>query len=100
MTRGGGIYVSNTGHLTSAATIRSRWLVVLVYAFSFQCNTMLAESIPVRHKEGVSHGFLALHTPEGQTLKPGRLIQCGDWAIKSVEENVTPKVDKRSLTIS
>jgi hypothetical protein len=34
-----------------------------------------AEAISVRHKEGVSHGFLVLRTLEGETIATGDLIQ-------------------------
>src|SRR3982074_3642886 len=36
-----------------------------------------AETIPVRHKEGVSHGFLVLRTLEGEAIATGDLIQGG-----------------------
>jgi hypothetical protein len=34
-----------------------------------------AEQVPVRHKEGLVHGFLALRTLQGETLADGDLIQ-------------------------
>lgn len=36
---------------------------------------LLAEQVPVRHKEGTVHGFLVLRTMEGKALASGDLIQ-------------------------
>lgn len=42
----------------------------------FWCATVLgAEELPVRHQEGLIHGFLVLRTPEGETLAAGDLSQ-------------------------
>jgi hypothetical protein len=47
--------------------VRLRKLAVLLScAFLFQPNQLTAEQIPVRHKEGLMHGFLALRTLEGK----------------------------------
>jgi hypothetical protein len=37
-----------------------------------QCS---GTSIPVKHKEGVSHGFIVLHSKDGQMLATGDMIQ-------------------------
>ncbi len=37
--------------------------------------TLAAETVPVRHPEGIVHGFLALRTLTGETLADGDLIQ-------------------------
>jgi hypothetical protein len=41
----------------------------------FACSLLSAEQVPVRHKEGLVHGFLVLRTLDGQTLASGALIQ-------------------------
>jgi len=38
-------------------------------------GSLLAEPVPVRHREGVVHGFLALRTPDGALVANGDLIQ-------------------------
>jgi hypothetical protein len=56
--------------------VRLRKLAVLLAcAFLFKPNRLTAEQIPVRHKEGVMHGFLALRTLEGNKLADGEMIQ-------------------------
>ena len=42
--------------------------------FLFPCQPADAQ-VPVRHSEGLVHGFLVLRTPEGETLAHGDLIQ-------------------------
>ena len=49
-------------------------LIPLACALSFPPISW-AEAISVRHKEGVSHGFLVLRTLEGVTIATGDLIQ-------------------------
>lgn len=41
----------------------------------FACSALLAAPVAVRHKEGLTHGFLVLGTLEGKTLAAGDLIQ-------------------------
>jgi hypothetical protein len=48
--------------------------IALASALSFP-RPSCAETISVRHKEGVSHGFLVLRTLEGKTIATGDLIQ-------------------------
>lgn len=50
--------------------------------FAFLCGLVLcigtmaaAQQVPVRHKEGLVHGFLVLRTLEGETIADGDLIQ-------------------------
>src|SRR5215831_5432597 len=50
--------------LLSAALLWSGW-----------SDRIQAESIPVRHAEGLVHGFLVLSTLEGKVLADGDLIQ-------------------------
>jgi hypothetical protein len=38
----------------------------------------MAEQVPVRHKEGLMHGFLALRSLEGKTLADGEMTQTTD----------------------
>jgi hypothetical protein len=38
-------------------------------------TTLIAESVAVRYKEGVSHGFLVLRTPDGKTIADGESTQ-------------------------
>jgi hypothetical protein len=45
------------------------WAVVLA------CNSWVHAQVPVRHTEGLVHGFLALRSLDGSTLADGDLIQ-------------------------
>jgi hypothetical protein len=51
-----------------------RW-TVLVLLLLWSASVLTAEEIPVRHHEGLVHGFLVLRTPDGETLANGDLIQ-------------------------
>ena len=48
---------------------------LLVSAALFQADTLLAEPVAVRHREGTVHGFLVLRNTEGKTLASGTLEQ-------------------------
>jgi hypothetical protein len=48
---------------------------LLVPIWMLASNLLQASPVAVRYAEGVVHGFLALHTLEGQTLADGDLIQ-------------------------
>lgn len=37
--------------------------------------SLSAAEFPVRHREGTTHGFIVLHSPAGETLATGELIQ-------------------------
>lgn len=51
-------------------------LVVLVTsAYVFPPDTVFAETVPVRHTEGLLHGFLTLRTTDGQTIAYGDTTQ-------------------------
>jgi hypothetical protein len=52
-----------------------RWTILLSCAFVWSTNILMAEGVPVRHQEGLIHGFLVLRTPEGETLGDGDLTQ-------------------------
>src|SRR5438094_4221540 len=49
--------------------------VLLACALALQPNGLTAEQVPVRHKEGLMHGFLALRTLEGKKLADGEMTQ-------------------------
>src|SRR5438876_6140531 len=49
--------------------------VLLACALPLQPNGLTAEQVPVRHKEGLMHGFLALRTLEGKKLADGEMTQ-------------------------
>jgi hypothetical protein len=48
--------------------------LALVWTLSF-LRPSCGQTVSVRHKEGVSHGFLVLRTFEGETIATGDLIQ-------------------------
>jgi hypothetical protein len=50
-------------------------VTLLACASMFEPAALLAETVPVRHTEGLVHGFLVLRTLEGQTLAEGDVIQ-------------------------
>jgi hypothetical protein len=52
--------------------------VLLAYALLLHPNTLIAEQVPVRHKEGLVHGFLALRTLEGKKLADGEMTQVAE----------------------
>src|SRR6266705_1879630 len=55
---------------------RSRLIVILLAcAAMLQPNALLADTGPVRHTEGLMHGFLVLRTLEGKALADGQLTQ-------------------------
>ncbi len=50
-------------------------VVLLISAALFQSGAVSAERVPVRHVEGLVHGFLTLRSLEGETLAAGDMIQ-------------------------
>jgi len=50
-------------------------LLLLLLPCLLSSTALLAESVAVRYKEGVSHGFLVLRTPDGKTIADGESIQ-------------------------
>jgi hypothetical protein len=53
--------------------------IVLAFALLLQPNCLLsAEQVPVRYKEGLMHGFLALRTLEGKKLADGEMTQVAE----------------------
>ena len=55
---------------------RSRWIAILLAcAAVLQPNALLADTVPVRHTEGLMHGFLVLRTLEGKAIADGQMTQ-------------------------
>jgi len=55
---------------------RSRLIAILLAcAAMLQPNALLADTVPVRHKEGLMHGFLVLRTLEGKAIADGQMTQ-------------------------
>jgi hypothetical protein len=50
-------------------------LAVLICGAILEPNLLTADQIPVRHREGILHGFLVLRTPQGETIANGDLQQ-------------------------
>jgi hypothetical protein len=51
-------------------------MAILLVTFAvLQPSSLAADQVPVRHKEGLVHGFLALRTLQGKKLADGELIQ-------------------------
>ena len=64
------MYFRFSDHL-SAATIS----ILLAGAAMLQPKMVFADTVAVRHAEGLMHGFLVLRTLDGKTLADGQLIQ-------------------------
>jgi hypothetical protein len=55
---------------------RSRLIAILLAcAAMLQPNPLLADTVPVRHTEGLMHGFLVLRTLEGKPIADGQMTQ-------------------------
>ncbi len=50
-------------------------LLVLLLASLLSSTALMAESVAVRYKEGVSHGFLVLRTSDGKPIADGESTQ-------------------------
>ena len=58
---------------------RFRLLAILMACATLLLTKVLsAEQVPVRHKEGLMHGFLALRTLEGKSLADGEMTQIAE----------------------
>ena len=67
-------------------SVRPKFFSLLLgFVVFFQPSVSNAELIPVRHREGVTFGFLVLRTVEGQTIAYGELKQ----VVSSNDELVT-----------
>src|SRR5438876_10052223 len=51
---------------------------MLACAAPFQTILLTAEQVPVRHMEGLMHGFLALRTLDGKRLADGEMTQVAE----------------------
>jgi hypothetical protein len=54
---------------------RFRLSAILAGAVMLLLNVLFADTIPVRHAEGLMHGFLVLRTLEGKTIADGQMTQ-------------------------
>src|SRR6266508_1369349 len=52
--------------------------ILLVSAASFDPILVSADQVPVRHMEGLMHGFLALRTLDGERLADGEMSQVAE----------------------
>src|SRR6266571_4182897 len=55
-----------------------RVAALLVCAAPFQIISLTAEQVPVRHMEGLMHGFLALRSLDGKRLADGEMTQIAE----------------------
>jgi hypothetical protein len=51
---------------------------VLACSTTFEPTPLIADQVPVRHVEGLMHGFLALRTLEGKRLADGEMTQVAE----------------------
>src|SRR5437588_13125458 len=55
---------------------RTKLIAILIAcAAMLEPNAVLADMIPVRHTEGLEHGFLVLRTLEGKAIADGQMTQ-------------------------
>src|SRR5438552_18880770 len=55
---------------------RSKLLAILLAcAAMLQPNALFADTVPVRHTEGLMHGFLVLRTLEDKAIADGQMTQ-------------------------
>jgi hypothetical protein len=66
-------YMANLGHLRFCMLA-----VLLACAATFQTVPLSAEQVPVRHTEGLMHGFLALRSLDGKRLADGEMTQIAE----------------------
>src|ERR1051326_8847094 len=52
-----------------------RWSSLLGLVLLSWTALLSATLVPVKHLEGVSHGFIVLHSQDGRTLATGDMIQ-------------------------
>ena len=62
-------------------TKTTRQTLLALAASLFAAATLCAEPVPVRHTEGMVHGFLVLRTLDGKTLAEGDLTEHADGDI-------------------
>lgn len=49
--------------------------ILMAFALLLQPNKLRADTVPVRHQEGLMHGFLIVQTLDGKALADGQLTQ-------------------------
>jgi hypothetical protein len=54
---------------------RSRLIAILLACAAMLQPNVLADTVPVRHTEGLMHGFLVLRTLEGKAIADGQMTQ-------------------------
>src|SRR5438309_2385369 len=68
--------------LDDMANVRTFWFrimaALLACSVPFQTIPLSAEQVPVRHMEGLMHGFLALRTLDGKRLADGEMTQIAE----------------------
>ncbi len=72
---GGGTGAPGTTRLCSARRRRVPAIALIVAGWWLAAAIAAAEPVPVRHAEGIVHGFLVLRTLDGATIAHGDLIQ-------------------------
>ena len=68
----------NSGHHERIICGNSVRLLLLLIPSLLSSTGLMAESVPVRYKEGVSHGFLVLRTPDGKSIANGESTQVSE----------------------
>ncbi len=66
---------------TNTAWLRIRscfFILLLVFLVLLQSSVLPAETVTVRHKGGLLHGFLVLRTLDGTVLADGELTQVAE----------------------
>jgi hypothetical protein len=79
--------MANLGHF------RFRMVAVLLAcAATFQTIPLIADQVPVRHMEGLMHGFLALRSLDGKRLADGEMTQIaeGDRVTSANQTGIIP----------
>src|SRR6059058_6689182 len=62
--------------MSAVFEVRSRLIAILLACVAMlQPNALFAEMIPVRHTEGLIHGFLLVLTLKGKALADGQMTQ-------------------------
>src|SRR5512146_2685159 len=64
--------MSNSMRLSRSACARA---VLLAACLGLLCHSLAARQIPVRHKEGLTHGLLTLSTLQGEKIADGEMKQ-------------------------
>jgi len=58
--------------------VRSMLIAALLTSIALLPNLLTAEQVPVLHREGLMHGFLALRTLQGKKLADGEMTQVAE----------------------